>query len=101
MKARTRISLVACLVIVIFKNVGADIEISSQVDLDSDENEETKNLALDKTRKLNSPANPSESVLHTSKQPVPISHRRSELVKSNESRRSRIYTSHVSDIYKR
>lgn len=95
MKTRTKTIFTVCFAMVIFKSISASVEISSQVELDSDENEVTlSNSALDETVNLNRSANPSESVLRTSKQPLFSWRRRSELVKSSE---PRIYTSHVSD----
>ncbi|XP_029161906.1 uncharacterized protein LOC114933464 [Nylanderia fulva] len=96
MKTRTRTILVACFAIVTFNNFGtASVKVSSKVDLDSDQNEETlSNETFDTIANLNNESTePLELILRTFKPSTINWRRRSELVKSSEPRKRRIYFS--------
>ncbi|EZA61282.1 hypothetical protein DMN91_012922 [Ooceraea biroi] len=95
MKSQTSTILVACLAIVMSNNFGMGVEVSSMVDLDSDESEETlSNATLDTIVDQDESTGPLESVLRTPK-PVVIGGRRgSGLVKASEPRKRRIYSWH-------
>ncbi|XP_011145606.2 uncharacterized protein LOC105186826 [Harpegnathos saltator] len=89
MKTQTGTILVACLAIAAFKSPAASVEVSSKVDLDSDENEDTSsNMAFDAIEDPNKSA----SLSRMSEQPTADWHRGSELVKPRETRKRRIYT---------
>lgn len=99
MKTRTRTILIACFAIVSFNNFGtASIKVSPKVDLDSDQNEETlSNETFDTIANLNESTDPLELILRTSKPSTISWSHRSELVKSSEPRKRRIYFSQVSN----
>ncbi|XP_032662638.1 uncharacterized protein LOC116840252 [Odontomachus brunneus] len=91
MKAQTGTILVACLAIVTFNDVVAGVEVSSKVELDSDENEDTlSNTASDADPSES--AYTSESISSVSKLPAVGWRRESELVKPRGTRKRRIYT---------
>lgn len=98
MKSHTSAILVACFAIAVSSDFGMSVEVSSMVDLDSDESEETLNsTTLDTIVDQNKSADPLlESVLRASKLAVIGRRRGSELVKASEPRKRRIYPSHVS-----
>ncbi|EFN80485.1 hypothetical protein EAI_08389 [Harpegnathos saltator] len=76
MKTQTGTILVACLAIAAFKSPAASVEVSSKVDLDSDENEDTSsNMAFDAIEDPNKSA----SLSRMSEQPTADWHRGSEL----------------------
>ena len=94
MKMQTRIILIGCFVIMIFNNFGTSVKVSSKVNLDSNENEET----LDPTftiLNLKKSANSPESILRASNPSTLIWHQGNEFVR--EPRKRRIYTLHVSN----
>lgn len=95
MKMRTRTILAACFAIVTFNKFGtASVKVSSKVDLDSDENEETlSNATFDTVANPNESADPLESISRAFKPSIISWHHGSELVKSNEPRKRRIYFS--------
>lgn len=99
MKMRTRTVLAACFAIVTFNKFGtASVKVSSKVDLDSDENEETlSNATFDTVANPNESADPLESISRAFKPSIISWHHGSELVKSNEPRKRRIYFSQVSN----
>lgn len=95
---QTRIILVGCFTIVIFNNFGAGVEVSSKIDFDSSENEETlANSTFDTIMNPKKSASPSESILRASKPSTFTWDYGSELVKASEPRKRRIYPSHVSN----
>lgn len=98
MKARKAAILAVCFAIVTFQSPTAGVEVSSKVDLDSDENEDTSsNMALGAIEEDSSKsAYTSESVSRTSKQPEAGWRRESEFVKLREPKKRRIHTA-VSD----
>lgn len=95
---RTRTILVACLAIATFDGFSASVEVSSKIELDSDERADiSSNLALD-TTDLTESTSPSESVLRTQSKQQAYSRRRgSELVKTREPRKRRIDILRVSN----
>ncbi|XP_012231327.2 uncharacterized protein [Linepithema humile] len=97
MKAQTRTIFAVCFVIATFKHFGTSVEVSSKIDFDSDENEETLNSTSFDIN-LNKSANPSESGLRASKLPTMPLRRGSELIKSSEPRKRRIHPSHNHDL---
>lgn len=99
MKMRTRTILAACFAIVTFNKFStANVKVSSKVDLDSDENEEAlSNATFDTVAILNESADPVGSISRASKPSTIGWHHGSELVKSNEPRKRRIYLSQVSN----
>jgi len=98
MKMQTRIIFAACFVIMIFNNFGTGVEVSSNIDLDSNENEETLgNPILDIITNSEKSASPPESILHAPKPSTFVWRHGSEFVKANEQRKRRIYPSHVSN----
>lgn len=99
MKMRMRI-VFACFAILTFNNIDtANIEVSSKVDFDSDENKETLNNVTFVTTfvKLNDSTDPSESISRAPEPSRSSWRHRSEFVKSNEPRKRRIYFSQVSN----
>lgn len=97
MKMQTKIILAVCLAITMLNNFGAGVEVSSKIDFDSKENEETlDNPTFGTTVNPKKSVNPSESILRASK-PSTFVWRGSELVKASEPRKRRIYLSHVSN----
>jgi len=98
MKMQTRIIFTACFVIMIFNNFGMGVEVSSNIDLNSNENEETLgNPILDIITNSEKSASPPESTLHATKPSTFVWRHGSEFVKTNEQRKRRIYPSHVSN----
>lgn len=98
MKAQTGTILVACLAIVTFDDLVAGVEVSSKVELDSGESEDTlSNTASDALGDPNESAYTSESMSRVSKLPAVGWRRESELVKPRGTRKRRIYTARVSN----
>lgn len=100
MKAQTEGTILfACFAIAtLTSHLVAGVEVSSQVDLDSDENEDTpSNIALDATEDPSKCVSTLESVSRASTQPIAGWRRDSELVRSREPRKRRIYTARVSE----
>lgn len=95
MKMQTRIILIGCFVIMIFNNFGTSVKVSSKVDLDSNENEETLDNPTFTILNLKKSANSPESILRASNPSTLIWHQGNEFVK--ESRKRKIYTLHVSN----
>lgn len=94
MKARAWIILVAYLAILTSQDRVAGVEVSSKVELDSDENEDTSsNVSFDTIE--NSGKSASESASSTFKQTGWS--RRSELIRPRETRKRRISTARVSN----
>ncbi|XP_050455684.1 uncharacterized protein LOC126853717 isoform X1 [Cataglyphis hispanica] len=95
MKMRTRTILAACFAIVTFNKFStANVKVSSKVDLDSDENEEAlSNATFDTVAIVNESADPVGSISRASKPSTISWHHGSELVKSNEPRKRRVYLS--------
>jgi len=94
MKSRTSGILVACFAIAV-ANFGMSVEVSSMVDLDSDESAETSGTAI---ADQSESADPSIPVSHVSRSAVIGRRRASELVKATEPRKRRIYSPRVSSV---
>ncbi|XP_012061568.1 PREDICTED: uncharacterized protein LOC105624826 [Atta cephalotes] len=92
MKMQTRIILTGCFVIMIFNNFSTSVKVSSKVDLDSNENEETLDNPTFTILNFKKSANSPESILRTSNPSTLIWHQGNEFVK--EPRKRRIYTLH-------
>ncbi|KYN19616.1 hypothetical protein ALC57_08092 [Trachymyrmex cornetzi] len=92
MKMQTRIILTGCFVIMIFNNFGTSVKVSSKVDLDSNENEETLDNPTFTILNLKKSANSPESILRASNPSTLIWRQGNEFVK--EPRKRRIYTLH-------
>jgi len=96
MKMKTGIILVGYFVIATFNNFSTGVEVSSKVDLDSSENEESLDDATFSTIvNLKESANPPESILRAPKPSTFNWRHRSELVKTSELRKRRIYPPHA------
>lgn len=97
MKMQTRTILAGCFAIAMLNNFGTGIEVSSKIDFDSTENEETlDNPTFGTTVNPKKSVNPAESILRGSKSSTFV-WRGNELVKAREPRKRRIYLSHVSN----
>lgn len=96
MKMQTRIILTSCCVMVMFNNFGTSVEVSSKIDLDSNENEEALgDSTFDTIVNSKKFANPPESILRAPKPSTFIRRHGSGLIKASETRKRRIYPSHV------
>ncbi|XP_011707344.1 PREDICTED: uncharacterized protein LOC105462443 [Wasmannia auropunctata] len=94
MKMQTRVILAGCFVIVMFNDFGTSVEVSSKIDLDSNENEEKLgNSTFGTVINSKKSASPPESVLRAPK-PSTFIWRNGELIKASEPRKRRIYPSH-------
>lgn len=100
MRSQTSTILIVCFAIVMPNNFGMSVEVSSMVDLDSDESEETPGSTtlgiIISPMDQGEAADPSESVLRAPTSIVIGRRRGSGLVKATEPRKRRIYPSHVS-----
>lgn len=99
MKMEPRIILAGCFVIVMLNNFGTGIKVSSKIDLDSDENEETlDNSTFVTIVNPKKSANP-DSSLRASKSSTYeyILRHGNEFIKANEPRKRRIYLSQVNN----
>lgn len=99
MKMQTRIILAGCFAIAMFNHFGTTgVDVSSKIDFDSNENEETLgNPTYGTTMNPKKSVNPSESILRAPESSSFIWHYRNGLVKASEPRKRRIYPSHVSN----
>ncbi|XP_024879213.1 uncharacterized protein LOC112459380 [Temnothorax curvispinosus] len=94
MKMQTKIILAGCFAIIMFNNFGTGVKVSSKIDFDSNENEETlANPTLSTTINPRKSISPPESILRAPKSSTFIWDHGSELVKASEPRKRRIYPS--------
>ncbi|XP_011882224.1 PREDICTED: uncharacterized protein LOC105569957 [Vollenhovia emeryi] len=96
MKMQTRIFLAGYFAITIFNHFSTGVEVSSKINFDSNENEETTELVhptFGTTINLKKPASSPESILRAPRPSTLIWHG-NELVKASEPRKRRIYLYH-------